>query len=156
LPVTTARPGIDIPTENTDAVAMLPTKGDFGDLWSQIELRAGSDAFQLGPNPSSAQCVLPPPDVPEAGARVDLVNYYTGFSVAAQVKVFADATAATTDVNHAPVTSDVTDCLTKAIQAELGKAGVADVVNVTVAVDSVDSPGIGDESYAYRITETVT
>jgi hypothetical protein len=155
LPVTTARPGPDIPTENVAAVAMLPTKGDFGPLWSQIEVRAGKDAFELGPNPSSAQCVLPPPSVPEAGARVDLANYYEGASVAAQVKVFQDGASAVNDVATAPVTSDATACLQQSTQAELGKRGIADLVTIEVGLDTLESPGLGEESYAYRFTISI-
>ena len=156
LPETTAKPGPDVPTENRAAVAMLPTKADFGDLWSQIELRAGADAFQLGPNPSSAQCVLPPPAVPEAGARVDLGSYVEGGAVAAQVKVFADPTSASKDLNTPPIDAATTSCLQSSATAELGKRGIADFVTVEVGLDALGAAGFGEESFAYRVTSTIS
>jgi hypothetical protein len=156
LPETTARPGPDIPAENRAAVAMLPTKDDFGDRWSQIQLRAGADAFQLGPNPSSAQCVLPPPAVPEAGARVDLGSYVEGGAVAAQVKVFADPVSASNDLNTPPIDLATTRYLQASATAELGKRGIADLVTVEVGLDALGSAGVGEESFLYRVTSTIS
>jgi hypothetical protein len=156
LPTVTERPGPDIATENRATVAMLPTPADFEGAWFQLQLKAGKDAFQEGPNPSSAVCVLPPALLPEAGARVDLGSFSDGASVAAQIKVYPSVQEAGVDVATVPVAESARACLQRTVIKDLAKVRIDAGATIDVAQETVASPGLGEESYAYRFTETIS
>jgi hypothetical protein len=151
----TTRVGVDLTEENREAAAMLPTVADLGATWTQAQVPDGADGLGLGSDPTPADCATPSPALPEAGAGVSFVNP-AGGGVAAQVKVFATADAASSDVNTPRTSQAVSDCVRKAVTKELARQGITGITAVDVALRDLEPPGIGDESAAQRLTMTIS